>query len=82
MDADKVDGKDEGLGAGDIVIRQLGDWQDSGNSGVTIMHTTQITSIFASSGGARFVLLSLQGPASIDAPDVRREERRGLLRGP
>ena len=66
VNADKVDGKDEVLGAGDFVIRQLGDWQDSGNSGVTIMHTTQITSIFATSAGNRFVLLSLQGPASID----------------
>jgi hypothetical protein len=66
VNADKVDGKDEVLGAGDIVIRQLGDWHDSGNSGVTIMHTTQVTSIFANAAGERFVLLSLQGPASID----------------
>ena len=66
VNADKVDGEDEVLGAGDIVIRQLGDWQDNGNSGVTVMHTTQITTIFATSGGDRFVLLSLQGPASID----------------
>ena len=68
VNADKVDGKDEVLGAGNIVIRQLGVWtEQGGGTGLVIQNWAHTSTVErASAGGFGPLLMSLQEPGTID----------------
>jgi len=67
VNADKVDGKDDVLGAGNIVIRQNGPWFLEGSGTLVIKNWIDTTTIErASAGGLGGIVMPLQEPGTID----------------
>ena len=67
VNADKVDGKDEVLGAGDIVMVEYGPWMLYTPTNARIQPSGDAAYVFPGSAGATEGLtISLQAPASID----------------
>ena len=66
VNADKVDGKDDVLGAGNIVIRQNGYWVEQGTIDAVIDNWIDTTTIKKTGSGPAGILMSLQEPGTID----------------
>jgi hypothetical protein len=66
VNADKVDGKDEVLGAGDIVHTQQGPWNLSGHSEAEVLHSHDVDTVAMTAPGTARAILALDGPTSID----------------
>jgi hypothetical protein len=63
VNADKVDGHDDVLDAGDVVVSEVGHWLRYGVYSVTIVHYPGQTEMTAT--GLNYVILKLHGPARI-----------------
>ncbi len=63
VNADKVDGHDDVLDAGDVVVSEVGQWLRYSTYPVTILYYPGVTEMTAT--GLNYVILKLHGPARI-----------------
>jgi hypothetical protein len=76
VNADKVDGKDEVLGVGDIVHIQQGPWMLAGNSDGELIHYFDVDTLMMAAPGTPGIILALDGPTSIDGQSFGLEKVR------
>ncbi len=65
VNADKVDGIDEVLAAGDVVISEQGPWFPLGNDEVTTIHSYDVDTISKTTSGTGFAIMAIDAPNSI-----------------